>query len=258
MGLWSNAGFASTFLAGMRVSIPRRNVMDLKQAIGAALAAGAFVAIPVIAADSASDSEANERADQVFTRLDKNNDGNLDPAEAQARPWLQQGFSQYDTNHDGKLGKDEFAAAHSAQRVARRDARGAAGASANSGQYFDSIDKNNDGKLDPTEAQALPWLPPKFSQYDTDHNGKLGKDEFAAAVSSHGGLGAPAAAGATSAVSAASQSFESLDKNNDGNIDSTEAQAAPWLQQNFSQYDTDHNGKLGKDEYSAAQKAQPH
>jgi len=230
--------------------------MDLKQAIGAALAAGAFVAIPVIAADSASDSEANERADHVFTRLDKNSDGNLDPAEAQARPWLQQGFSQYDTNHDGKLGKDEFAAAHSAQRLARRDARGAAGASANSGQYFDSIDKNNDGKLDPTEAQALPWLPPKFSQYDTDHNGTLGKDEFAAAVSAQGpsALGASAATGGTSA---ASQSFDSLDKNNDGNIDATEAAAAPWLQPNFSQYDTDHNGKLGKDEYAAAQKAQP-
>src|SRR4051812_13810358 len=127
---------ASTFLAGIRVSIPRRNVMDLKQAIGAALAAGAFVAIPVIAADSASDSEANERADQVFTRLDKNNDGNLDPAEAQARPWLQQGFSQYDTNHDGKLGKDEVAAPHSAQRNTGLGASTVAGAGPNRCRYF--------------------------------------------------------------------------------------------------------------------------
>ena len=231
--------------------------MALKHAIGAALAAGALVTVPVIAADTSSDADLHDRADQVFTRLDKNNDGNIDPTEAAARPWLQQNFSQYDTDHNGKLGKDEFAAALNAQRVARRDARGAAGASANSGQYFDSIDKNNDGNLDPTEAAALPWLQQGFSQYDTDHNGKLGKDEFAAAVSAHGGLGAPAAAGATSAVSAASQSFDSMDKNNDGNIDPTEAQAAPWLQQNFSQYDTDHNGKLGKDEYAAAQKAQP-
>jgi Ca2+-binding EF-hand superfamily protein len=234
--------------------------MDLKQAIGAALAAGAFVTVPVVAADTSANADFTDRAEQVFTRLDKNSDGNIDSTEAAARPWLQQGFSQYDTNHDGKLGKDEFAAAHSAQRTARRATRGAAGSSANSGQYFDSIDKNNDGKLDTTEAQALPWLPPKFSQADTDHNGTLGKDEFAAAVSAQGpsALTPSAAAGGTSAASAASQSFESLDKNSDGNIDATEAAAASWLQPNFSQYDTDHNGKLGKDEYAAAQKAQPH
>src|SRR3954465_12715614 len=230
--------------------------MDLKYAIGAALAAGAFVTMPVGAADTSPTAAQRASAGPLFTPLDKNNDGNIDATEAAARPWLQQNFSQYDTDHNGKLGKDEFAAALNAQRVARRDARGAAGASANSGQYFDSIDKNNDGNLDPTEAQALPWLQQGFSQYDTDHNGTLGKDEFAAAVSAQGpsALGASAATGGTSA---ASQSFDSLDKNNDGNIDATEAAAQPWLQQGFGQYDTDHNGKLGKDEYAAAQKDQP-
>ena len=84
--------------------------MDLRYAIGAALAAGVFVAMPVIAQD------------QAFTKLDKNNDGSIDKTEAQARPWLQRSFDQYDTNHDGKLGKDEFAAARPARR-GRSDAR---------------------------------------------------------------------------------------------------------------------------------------
>jgi Ca2+-binding EF-hand superfamily protein len=95
----------------------------------------------------------------------------------------------------------------------------------------------------------VPGLPQGFATYDTDHNGTLGKDEFAAAQSSL--ASASAAAGGTSS----SATFDSLDKNNDGNIDTTEAAAQPWLQQGFATYDTDHNGKLGKDEYAAAQKA---
>ena len=62
-----------------------------------------------------------------------------------------------------------------------------------------------------------------------------------------------AGVGATSAA----VPFDLLDKNNDGKIDPTEAGAQSWLQQGFSTFDTDHNGTLGKDEYSAAQKSRP-
>jgi len=228
--------------------------MDLKCAISAALAAGVFAATPVLAADPSSSSD-SERADKAFTRLDTNKDGNIDQNEAKARPRLEKNFSQYDKDHDGKLGKDEFAAALSALRTARGAQAGGAGSTADASRYFDSLDKNNDGNLDPAEVAAIPGLQKNFSQYDLDHNGKLGKDEFAAALSAQRSAagGASAAAGATSSAA----SFDSLDKNKDGNIDASEAAAAPWLQQGFSQYDLDHNGKLGKDEFATAQKSQP-
>ena len=218
--------------------------MDLKYAIGAALAAGVFAAQPVVASDASSSAAG---ASSQFDSLDKNNDGNLDPTEAQAVPGLQQNFSKYDTDHNGKLGKDEFAAALSALRSAGAGASSPASASS----QFDTLDKNNDGNLDPTEAQAVPGLQQNFSQYDTDHNGKLGKDEFAAAMSALG-----SAPGVRWDAARASSEFDKLDKNNDGGLDQTELQSMPAVKQNFSQYDTNHDGKLGKDEFAAAVNAQ--
>lgn len=213
--------------------------MNFKFAI---LAAGVLVTAPVVAQD------------QGFTRLDKNSDGNIDQSEAQAWPWLQQNFSQYDHDRDGKLGKDEFAEATNAARTARAGAPGAYGATRDPGQAFDRLDTNHDGSIDKTEAAARPWLQQKFDQSDTNHDGKLGKDEFAAAVSAErtARRGTSGAAGGTSATSSAYAQFDTLDKNNDGKLDSSELATLPWLQQSFSQYDTNHDGTLGKDEFSAA------
>jgi len=217
--------------------------MNLKRAIGAALVASAFVTVPGFAADSGA-----KNASSYFDSLDKNNDGNLDPTELQAVPAVQKNFSKYDHNKNGSLGKDEFAEALGAERVALPgSATAVAGASSNPSTYFDSLDKNNDGKLDPTEAQAVPGL--NFSKYDHNKNGSLGKDEFREALSAT--QASPSAAAGGSA--APKLDFDSLDKNKDGKLDPTEAAAVPGL--NFSKFDHDRNGTLGKDEFRESQSA---
>jgi Ca2+-binding EF-hand superfamily protein len=220
--------------------------MDLKYATCAALVAGAFVATPVIAADNEYAS-----SEQGFYRLDTGHDGNIDKTEAQAWPWLQQNFDRFDHDRDGKLGKDEFAEAVNAARTARGEAFPGAGATRDPGHAFESLDTTHDGNIDKTEAQAWPWLQQNFDRFDHDRDGKLGKDEFAEAVNA-ARTARGEARGAAGANYDSSRTFESLDTTHDGNIDRTEAQAWPWLQQNFSQYDHDRDGKLGKDEFAEA------
>lgn len=55
-------------------------------------------------------AEAQQRAEQLFDRLDVNHDGRLDKADRVAS--LNQMFDRIDTNHDGVISRDEFAAAH--------------------------------------------------------------------------------------------------------------------------------------------------
>jgi len=225
--------------------------MDLKRAVGAALAAGAFAATPVMAADPAAKADASNPS-AYFDSLDKNKDGNLDPTEAQAVPGLQQSFSKYDHNRNGTLGKDEFAEALSAVRAAQASSAGAAGSTADASRQFDSLDKNTDGKLDPSELAAVPGVQQNFSKYDHDRNGTLGKDEFAEALRAQ-----PSPSAAAGGTAGAKPDFDKLDKNNDGGLDPSELGSIPALQQDFTKYDTDRSGKLGKDEFGAAWSQQP-
>ena len=43
---------------------------------------------------------------------------------------------------------------------------------------FNALDKNSDGSLSRTEAQANPDLAKRFAAADTDHDGKLSRTEY--------------------------------------------------------------------------------
>ena len=105
--------------------------MDIRRAVGAALAAGVFVATPVLATDPSPNARA---AGAYFDSLDKNNDGRLDPAELQAVPAVQKNFSKYDHDRNGTLGKDEFREALSAEGATQSTPPASAGASSDPSQ----------------------------------------------------------------------------------------------------------------------------
>ena len=65
-------------------------------------AAFALAAGSTFAADKAKDN------DPGFNKLDKNNDGYLNSAEAKSNPHVAKNFKEADKNHDGKLNRAEY------------------------------------------------------------------------------------------------------------------------------------------------------
>ena len=99
---------------------------------------------------------------------------------------------------------------------------------------------------------------------DTNHDGKISKDEFAARTegmggggrwgSRHGGQGgtatpASAQAGGDAAKHDGSRMFDRFDTNRDGVLDATEINAV--LAQRFARMDANHDGVLTEDERHA-------
>jgi Ca2+-binding EF-hand superfamily protein len=83
---------------------------------------------------------------------------------------------------------------------------------------------------------------------DTNHDGKISKDEMAAA----GGMGrrpADAPAGGAEAPRGPSRMFERMDANQDGYLDTAEINA--MLARRFARMDANHDGVLTADERGA-------
>ncbi len=82
----------------------------------------------------------NEKADKIFAKKDKNNDGVITKDEM-GRKTPEQRFAEHDINGDGKIDKGEMAKF--------REAR--------SKKHFEMKDKNNDGYLDQSEFGKRKW-----------------------------------------------------------------------------------------------------
>ncbi|WP_292960234.1 EF-hand domain-containing protein [Novosphingobium sp. UBA1939] len=177
-----------------------------------ALGAGAlYAAAPEGPAGDVTWAEAKAKADEMWAKLDVNKDGKLDQADRDAK--VMQKFDAIDTNHDGAISRDEFLAHHNAMRGPgadgpRADGPGAGPAEGHRwhrggrggpqgrgpgpdgpgmhgammggpGMVLRMADANKDGVVTKAEYDAA--VKAHFDRVDTNHDGKISKEERKAA-----------------------------------------------------------------------------
>jgi len=194
----------------------------------------------------------------TFAKHDTNGDGVLSKEEVRGR--LLANFSEFDSDANGKLSAQEFAAVKMGPQGKRSklptfadlDSNNDAVLSeaefgafkmhrrANSGNRhnrptFQEIDKNSDGVLAKEEVRGR--LLANFADFDTDGNGTLSAEEFAAVRMAKQGR---AGKGYYCPV------FQEIDKNSDGIL--TKEEVGGRLLDDFEMLDKDGNGSLSEDE----------
>ncbi|MFT6985559.1 MAG: Ca2+-binding EF-hand superfamily protein [Psychromonas sp.] len=158
----------------------------------------------------------------TFQEMDKNSDGVLAKEEVGRR--LLAHFADFDTDANGTLSAEEFSAVRMAKQGRHHNR-----------PTFQEMDTNGDGVLAKEEVGRR--LLANFAEFDSDANGTLSAEEFAAvrmAKRDRGGKhhNRPM--------------FEAMDTNGDGVLAKEEV-CGPLLA-DFELLDTDGNGSLAKDE----------
>jgi len=113
----------------------------------------------------------------------------------------------------------------------------------NKGAMFDSADIDKNGSISRSEFDDYyaKHNNQHFTKMDANKDGKLSQNEM------HHGHKAPT--GATTGTTHLDRRFHAADADHDGGLNTSEAKHMPMLTQYFQQVDTDHNGKVTRQEY---------
>jgi Ca2+-binding EF-hand superfamily protein len=122
-------------------------------------------------ADAAGSPAPETRSlDQSFADIDSDGDGFLSREEARGAPALRDIFALADRDQDGRLNVPEYShATLEGTRVSPDAARG---------PLFLALDVDENGRITPEEAAAVPQLERNFETFDADGNGDLDVQEY--------------------------------------------------------------------------------
>ena len=148
-------------------------------------------------------ADALSRAAQMFDRLDVNKDGKLDPADREAMHAAM--FDKMDTNKDGQLSRAEFMAMRPMGGPGMGDHRMDGPGGSEGGDHMRGPGMGGDNMGGPGMGRGHMGGMMLMHMADTNHDGAVSKDEFAAAAATR---------------------FDSADTNHDGSLTPAERQAA--------------------------------
>ena len=159
--------------------------LTISLAAGALLLAGTAVAQTTPAAPAAEMTRdaAQQRAAQMFTRLDANADGQIDAADRQARTEnrAENRFDRLDANSDGAISRTEFAAIGAMRGDGRRGRGGNRGGrgEGRGGAMIGNADADSNGTV--TQAEFNSAVLARFDAADANDDGVVSREERRAA-----------------------------------------------------------------------------